>query len=64
MHSEDMLHIARVAMLQAAISAYFADVETMGADTLMLEVTRDEGGAVQVDAQHHLGGKLIEGYDL
>lgn len=64
MHAPEMLHVARTAMLQAAVAAYFADVEILDADTLILEVTRDEAGCVQIDAQHLQGGKPVEGYSL
>lgn len=64
MHAAEMLHCARTAMLQAAVSAYLNDVEALGADTLTLSVTRDTDGAVVIEAEHFASGVPVEGYSL
>lgn len=61
----EALHAARVAMLQAAINAYYADVADSGDFTLTIEVTRDpDEAAVVIDCRHEVQGIPVTGYSL
>lgn len=65
MYSPDALRAARVAMLQAAIAAFFADVqESDGVDAIVLRVERFEDAPVSIDVEQQIAGRTVAGYSL
>ena len=58
------MRAARAAMLQAALTAFFADVEDDGDNTLRIELRREDNGRVEIDVTHGHSGMDTSGYSL
>jgi len=58
------MRAARAAMLQAALAAFFADVEDDGDNTLRIDLRRDDNGRVEIDLTQGHSGMETTGYSL